>query len=95
MDFINKMEIGTRVCFLGKWTSIWYMYDTRVYESLVHSHQSYLEATVGEELSAASPGLWDGVPGLMSGLMSGLTSGWINDPRMVGGPSPRRFCLLT
>jgi hypothetical protein len=65
----------------GMWTSMWYVYDTRVYDTLVHSHQSYLSVIVGEELNMASPGLRDGVPG----MMSGLTSGWIGDPRLVSG----------
>jgi hypothetical protein len=71
----------------GKWTSIWYVSNTHVYNTLDHSHQSYLEVIVREEISVASPGLRDGVPG----MMSGLTSGWIGDPRMVGGPRPHRF----
>jgi hypothetical protein len=67
------------------------VYDTRVNGTLVHSHQSYLKAIVDEELSIASLGLREGVPG----MMSGLTSGWIGDPRMVGEPRPRRVRLLT
>jgi hypothetical protein len=88
----NGMEVGTRVVFpWGKWTSVWYVYDSRVYVILVHSHQSYVEAIFGEELSVSSLGLRDGV----WGMMFGLTSGWIGDPRRVGGPWPRRFRLLT
>jgi hypothetical protein len=59
-------------------------------DTLVHSHQSYIEAIVEEELSIASLGLRDGVPG----MMSGLTSGWIGNPRMVGGPGPRRVSFV-
>jgi hypothetical protein len=57
---------------------------TRVNGTLVHSHQSCLEAIIEEEPRVASLGLRNDVPG----MMSGLTSGWIGDPRMVGGPRP-------
>jgi hypothetical protein len=62
------------------------VYDDHGNGTLVHSHQSYLEENVEEELSVASLGLQDGVPG----MMSDFTSGWIGDPRMVGRPGPRR-----
>jgi hypothetical protein len=63
---------------------VWYVCVTRVNGTLVHSHQSYLEAITEEELSVTLLGLRDDVPG----MMWGLTLGWIGDSRMIGGPKP-------